>query len=532
MIIIDHNYQITLKDFERVTREKVPVQLSEQSDYIQYINQGQEFIQSAIREHIPIYGVNTGFGDSCRNQFSYEYTKKLQNNLVNFHGCGIGKPFSPEETHGILLLRLISLSKGYSGVRYILLKQFEKYINIPLLPIIPEIGSVGASGDLTPLSYIAATISGKRKVYYQGNITDSDIALAQENIKPIEFEPKEALAILNGTSVMTAISANALIDTIKVTQFMEILTSMTIEILKGNKGSFSKLIHQIKPFYGQVKSAKTISNYLSTSKIARSQVEINHSVQDEQLYSTSNIYLEHSIQDKYSLRCSPQIIGVLWDTIKWFEEWLTIEMNSVNDNPIIDHGNKTIYNGGNFYGGHICQGMDSIRSQLANMSDLLDKQMELIVDNKFNNGLPANLVFSKNGDSFINHGFKAMQISCTAITAEIMSLSYPISILSRPTESLNQDKVSLGTISARYTRNTLELIYYQIAIQLITLSQAMELRGINDFSQCSKDIFHELRKKVPFVDKDRPLDEDIINTLELIKGTSLIDIISKYNQEN
>lgn len=527
-IIIDNNYQINLSDFESIIYHNTLIRLSKNDKYVNFVNKGNEIIQSTIRKNIPIYGVNTGFGDSCTNQISYEYAKNLQKNLVKFHGCGIGPSFSSTESHGMILLRLISNSKGFSGVTYNLLSQLENYINIPILPVIPEIGSVGASGDLTPLSYIAATLSGKRKVYYNNEIIETKKALEKENIKPHDFEPKEALAILNGTSVMTAVSAIAILDAKKIVRITELTTAMTTEVLKGNKGGFSAFIHQSKPHPGQLRSAETICTYLSSSEMANTQDEINLSVHTPELNHKTNVRLERTIQDKYSLRCSPQVIGVLWDSLKWLEEWVTIEMNSANDNPLINPETGIIYKGGNFYGGHICLGMDTLRAGIANLADLIDKQMELIIDEKFNNGLSPNLSSTEGDNYFINHGFKAMQISGTAITVEINSLAQPISILSRPTESLNQDKVSLGTISARYTRNVNRLIEYLLSIQLLSLCQAMDLRGLDKFSKVSRNIYDEIRSIIPFVDQDREMDEDINKVVSLIQSNKLIDILTKY----
>ncbi|MDH5681703.1 MAG: aromatic amino acid ammonia-lyase [Spirochaetota bacterium] len=529
-IKIDNNYKITLEDFERITRGNYKIELSDNKEYISYINRGNEIIRETIKRHVPIYGVNTGFGDSCRNQIYYSYAKSLQENLVKFHGCGVGPYFSEAESHGMILLRLISNSKGHSGVTYMLLKQLERYINVPILPVIPELGSVGASGDLTPLSYIAATLMGSRKVYYKGKIVKTQEALDKENIKALVFEPKEALAILNGTSVMTAVSAYATIDAKKIIRLTELTTALAIEALKGNKGSLSDFNHQAKPHLGQIKTARTIKNYLSTSKMAKTQDEINLDVYSPDLDEKSNVLLERTIQDKYSLRCTPQIIGVLWDIMTWLEDWVTIEMNSANDNPLVDVEHVTIYNGGNFYGGHICQGMDSLRAGLANLADLIDKQIELLVDEKFSNGLPANLIHPDEEHHFVYHGFKAMQICCTALTVEIHSQAQPVSILSRPTESLNQDKVSLGTISARHTRNVIRLMENILAIHLLALCQAIELRGSHQFSHCAKDILNEIRKLVPFVDKDREMDEDIQKIVSLIGTNILTDIMDKYNK--
>ncbi|GMT49614.1 MAG: histidine ammonia-lyase [bacterium] len=516
-ITIDNQYHPSLKDFESICIGKVNIRLSNTKEFVEWIEKGHQIIRETIKRNIPIYGVNTGFGDSCKNQIAYERVKELQANLIRFHGCGVGDNFSVMESTGVLLLRLVSNAKGYSGIRHVLLKQMELFITRGIIPLIPERGSVGASGDLTPLSYLAATLSGDRKVYYKGEIVEAKEALEKEKLPPLVFEAKEALAVLNGTSVMTAIAAFAVIRAKRIMRLSELTTCLTVEVLKGNKGSFSRLIHQIKPFKGQIKTAETIYQYLSDSKIANTQNEIINMAKENQQAQMDSIQLGQSIQDRYSLRCSPQIIGVLRDTLDWVEDWVTTEMNSVNDNPLIDPETGRIYKGGNFYGGHICQSMDSLRSALCNIADLMDRQVELVIDEKFNNGLSPNLISTKGDHLYIRHGFKALQITATALTVEIISRSNPISVLSRPTESLNQDKVSLGTISARTTRDVIKMTEQVLAIQILALCQAMDLRGLEEFSSIAKDVHKLVRDKIPFLDEDRPMDQDIYQIVDMME---------------
>ncbi len=524
-IIIDHQYHLSLKTFESICLGTAKMELSNKKDFVDLIEKGHQVIQDTIKNNIPIYGVNTGFGDSCKNQIAHDRVKELQANLIRFHGCGVGAYLSILESTAVLILRLVSNAKGYSGIRHVLLKQMELFINRGIIPLIPEQGSVGASGDLTPLSYLAAALSGDRKVYYKGEVLETSSVLEKENIPPLVFEAKEALAILNGTSVMTAIGALSVIRANRIMRLSELTTSLTVEVLKGNKGSFSKLIHQIKPFKGQIKTAETIYHYLSDSKIANTQNEIINMAQENQLTQTDSVQLGQSIQDRYSLRCSPQIIGVLRDTLDWVEDWVTTEMNSVNDNPLIDPETGRIYKGGNFYGGHICQGMDSLRAAICNIADLVDRQVELVVDEKFNNGLSPNLI-AMNGDHlYIKHGFKALQITATALTVEIISRANPISVLSRPTESLNQDKVSLGTISARATRDVIRMTEQVLAIQILALCQAMDLRGLEGFSSTARRLHKLIREDIPFLNEDRPMDQDIHQVVDMMKQQSFDQIM-------
>lgn len=397
----------------------------------------------------------------------------------------------------------------------------KNLLNHDIVPCIPEIGSVGASGDLTPLSYIAAVLMGQRKVIYKNKITDTKTALEKEKLTPLKLKSKEGLALMNGTSVMTAIASIAWMDLKKLSNISDFITAVTVEIINGNEIPFREKVSLIKNHIGQIESAQYIFNILKNSKRVykyENLLNIIGTIQGNNFKKN-----DRRIQDRYSVRCAPQINGVLRDTLKFSKTWIENEINSANDNPLIDPDDKTVYNSGNFYGGHISCACDYLRVALANIIDLSDKQSALIIDGKFNN-LTENLIPEFKDDSplkGIQHGFKAAQISISAICSEIQYLSNPISIHSRPTESLNQDKVSLGTISARKLRDSIDLAYLQFSIHLLAVLQAMDLIGLNDFSNFSKNVHLEIRKFTKFLDKDRPMDEEIIKVRDFLKKTDI-----------
>lgn len=530
VIEIDNSYNITLEDYEKIINNVAQIKLSINENFIRLINKGHNHIKEKIKQGLSIYGVTTGFGDSSKYHIPYTIAKKLQENLFKYHGCGLGKTYSEKETRGIMVLRLIANSKGYSGVTYKLLKQLEQFIKLDIIPLIPELGSVGASGDLTPLSYIAATLTGRRKVLYKGRVVEASEALRDNNLEAVTLEPKEGLAIMNGTSVMTAVAGICVIEAKKIASLVELTSALSIEVLKANKSPFSSIIHKNKPHNGQIKSAENIMSYLSSSKIA---VDYDNMLDDvkNHLEKDDNKYeLKKHIQDKYSLRCSPHIIGALRDVLEWCEKLVTTEMNSVTDNPIIDYEDGGVYSGGNFYGGHICTTMDTLRASIADIADLIDKQLSLIIDEKFNNGLPPNLAYIKDNEPPIKHGLKAVQITCTSLTVEVLSKSNPIRTLSRPTEAMNQDKVSLGSISANHTRDSIELLKYIIAIQLISLAQAMDLIGVDNFCDTSKNIYNIIREVSKFIDDDRELDEDIDNVYKLLNDDKIYRYLIKFDK--
>ncbi|NOS88303.1 MAG: aromatic amino acid lyase, partial [Methylococcaceae bacterium] len=359
-----------------------------------------------------------------------------------------------------------------------------------ILPLIPQEGSVGASGDLTPLSYLAAVLAGEREVYYQGETVAAATVLASLGITPLRLNPKEGLAIMNGTAVMTALACLAYQRAAYLSQLSTRITSLASVALLGNAGHFDEQLFSVKPHAGQIDVARRIrTDLLGDVPTARN---------------------DSRLQDRYSLRCAPHIIGVLEDALPWFRQFIENELNSANDNPIIDAEHGRVLHGGHFYGGHIAFAMDSMKTAVANLADLMDRQMAQLVDTKFNHGLPANLSGAKAGQTMLNHGFKAVQIGVSAWTAEALKLTMPASVFSRSTECHNQDKVSMGTIAARDCLRVLELTEQVAAAVLLSVVQAVELRGANTrLSPHLMATFSQVRALIPFLEADRALEQDL-----------------------
>lgn len=512
---------LTIEQIFDVTYNNKKVQFPDDINFKNKILNSRNFLESYIKKGYPIYGVTTGFGDSCHNQISPEKTQQLQISLVNFHGIGVGNFFSNEEGRAITLIRLNSNIKGYSAIRLNLAELMRDLINHNISPVIPQLGSVGASGDLTPLSYLAAVLMGERKVYYKGKITETKNAFKSESLKPVKLESKEGLALMNGTSVMTAIVSLAWMNINKLANISDFITGATVSIINGNDIPFREKVSLIKNHKGQIASASYIFNTIKDSKAIH---KYEHLL--DKIGTIENNHFKKNdfkIQDRYSIRCAPQINGVLRDTLDFAKTWIENEINSANDNPLVDAGNQTIYNSGNFYGGHISCVSDYLRIGLANIADLSEKQAALIIDGKYNN-LTENLIPKLEESSPLKgllHGFKAAQISISALSSEIQFLSNPVSIHSRPTESLNQDKVSLGTISARKLKESVDLAYFQFSIHLLAILQAIELIGVNEFSPYIIEVYKEMRKFTKFVKEDRPLDEEVLKVTEFLKKTDI-----------
>lgn len=493
---------LTVHDIVAISNGSKKVQLSNNDHFTRKIIKGAQFLDDLLEEEGVIYGVTTGYGDSCTTNIPTSQIEELPINLTRFHGCGMGRHFTHDISLATLATRLSSLCQGYSGVRLELLQQIVDFINHDIAPLIPEEGSVGASGDLTPLSYVAATLIGEREVLYKDKIKPSIEVLHQLKLEPIKLRPKEGLAIMNGTAVMTAIACTAWSRAEYLTRLTTRLTSMASIALRGNSNHFDEILFSVKPHKGQIKIAEWVRHDLNHYKHPRN---------------------SSRLQDRYSIRCAPHVIGVLKDSLPWMQEFIENELNSANDNPIIDGEGEHVLHGGHFYGGHIAFVMDSMKNCVANLADLMDRQMALLMDTKFSHGLPPNLSGSPAERSSINHGFKAVQIAVSAWTAEALKLTMPASVFSRSTECHNQDKVSMGTISARDCLRILELTEQVAAAELLSVCQALEIRlrkneideaSLNkDLLSFKKNIFESFN----FLDEDRPLESNLREMTQAIR---------------
>ncbi|MBL4828044.1 MAG: aromatic amino acid lyase [Spongiibacteraceae bacterium] len=493
---------LTIDDIIAIAQNYQPVKLSEQKTFREKIIRGAQFLDRLLEEEGVIYGVTTGYGDSCTVSVPPHLVEELPVHLSRFHGCGMGEMLSPVQVRAVMAVRLVSLSYGYSGVRFVLLEKIQEFINNDIVPVIPQEGSVGASGDLTPLSYLAAALMGEREVIHDGQRLPSIEVLRQCDIEPIHLRPKEGLALMNGTAVMTAIACLAYSRAQYLSKLSARITAMMSVALMGNANHFDELLFKVKPHAGQIAVARWIRSDLHTQELPRN---------------------SNRLQDRYSIRCAPHVIGVLQDSLPWMRDFIENELNSANDNPIIDGEGEHVMHGGHFYGGHIAFVMDSMKNCVANLADLMDRQMALLMDPKFNNGLPANVSGSCAERAMINHGFKAVQIGTSAWTAEALKLTMPASVFSRSTECHNQDKVSMGTIAARDCLRVLELTEQVASAALLAATQGLALRkqqgDVSDryltdsIKQMKADVFQHF----DFLTEDRPLESSLRKFVELIQ---------------
>jgi phenylalanine ammonia-lyase len=515
---------LTLLDALDVSRGERVVRLSKRA--AEAVGASRGLKEELIEREIPIYGVTTGFGDSAHRQISPAKADRLQQNILRFMGCGTGPTAPAEVARVTMLLRANCLSKGNSGVRVELVERLLDLLNHDVTPFIPERGSCGASGDLAPLSYVGRALAGDGRVSVGGETRDASEALAELGLEPFLLESKEGLALTNGTSFMSAFACLAIGAARELADLADLMTAMAAEALLGNRGHFNAfLFERAKPHPGMVTSAGHIRELLADSRLAADSDELFAGGLD----GAGFLELDRHVQDKYSIRCAPHVIGVLRDVLDWVERWVTIEINSSDDNPLFNVPGGRVESGGNFYGGHIGQAMDSLKVALANLCDLMDRQLELVVDEKFNRGLTPNLIPRFGVDhpeAGLHHGFKGMQLCSSAMTAEAMHLCAPTTIHSRSTEAHNQDKVSMGTIAARDARSIVELAQNIAGIHLMACCQALELRGVEQAGPRTQRAFRLVREHVPFLDRDRYVDVDIAATVALIQTGAMSQFVS------
>ena len=501
-LVIDGSH-VSFEDILAVAKDGMPVSISKSRTFGKRMGRTQKALMDAMQKGVAVYGVNTGYGKSCGNRISMKTALKNGANIFRFHGCGTGDPIGIEETRAAMLARIICLARGYSGVSIGLLKQMADFLNAGITPVVPAEGSVGASGDLTPMSYIGAALMGERDVFYEDDIMPALAAMKKAGLKPYPYLPKEPLSMVNGTTTMTGI---AVLDVERAQRILDaaiVATALSVHAMKGNAHHYHPVISEAKPFPGQAHVAKKISHLL-LSRVSARQLE------DDGL---------ETLQDPYSLRCAPQVLGVLSDALAWIKKWVEIEANSSNDNPIFDPATGQVLMGGNFYGGHIAFAMDGLKAALASAADMCDRQVMLLVNPNLSRGLPGDLVCVNGDQEGLHHGFKAMSISSSALAAEALKATMPAASFSRSTESHNQDKVSMGTIAARDAERVCTLTERVVSIHLLAAAQACDLRQNIRVRPLLARVLQNIRQASDPVIEDRPLDEDIERMCVVIRYT-------------
>ncbi len=477
------------------------MRLSEDPSWLAKLQEGRLVIERSLSAGHKIYGVSTGVGYSSGQTIDPDHTHEFAYQIIRQHGCGLGEMLTVEQGRAVVFARLVSLAKGYSAVRPELLEALCGLLNRGVIPVIPSLGSVGASGDLTPLSYLASVLAGEREAYYQGSIRPADEALKEAGLPVHRFVPKESLAIMNGTAVMTALGAIVAARFARTLTVCEAATALCAEVLFGRSQAFATLAHTLKHHPGQIASAAAIRTALAGSRM------IDHGKENGRM-----------VQDPYSIRCAPHVIGAARDSLTWTQQVLGRELNSVNDNPLVDPEKGEMIFAGNFYGGHVALTMDLLKIAAASVADLMDRQYALLVDARLNVGLPETLV------AYQGCGVKALQLTSSALTAMAVQHAAPDTLLSRPTEANNQDKVSMGQNGALNAAEVMTLLQQVLAALLVALANAAALRDEERFSPSGRELLRRIRTFSPVLTADRRLDHDLRSLTAAIDTETLFAV--------
>lgn len=461
-----------------------------------------------------IYGINTGFGPMAQYKVSQDNVLQLQYNLIRSHSSGSGNPLPPDAVKALMVARLNSLVQGYSGVHPETAVILQALINNNITPLIFEHGGVGASGDLVQLAHLALVLIGEGEVMVDGKPQPTAEVFKQYNITPLKVHIREGLALINGTSAMTGIGLLNLVYAKRLLQYAVVLSAMTNEVVEAYDDHFSYELNVVKKHTGQNKVAGMLRKTLEGSKLIRSR--------SEHLYNPENIrhdVFEDKVQEYYSLRCVTQVLGPIFDTIAYAEKVVVDELNSVNDNPVIDHDNHNIFHGGNFHGDYVSLEMDKLKTAVTKLSMLSERQLNYLLNNKLNEKFPP---FVNLGVLGFNFGMQGMQFTATSTVAENQTLSFPMYVHSIPNNNDNQDIVSMGCNAALITKKVVDNAFEVLAIQMITVLQAVDYAECADrLSPVTREIYNHLRKIVPRFVEDKPRYDQLKQVKDYIRENDI-----------
>lgn len=512
-LMIDGN-SLTFEKVEFFLKNNPEISLTESS--VRKIKRSRKQVDDWVENGEVIYGVTTGFGEFANVNISKKDIKKLQENLILSHAVGCGENLPPVMVKIMMLLRLNALAKGYSGIRLSTLQLLIKMINNNIIPVVPSQGSVGSSGDLVQLSHLVLSMIGKGRVQIVKDLLDENAhntkiisatsGLKKFNLNPVILEAKEGLALINGTQMMTSFAVYIAIRAQKLIKLADIGAAMSHEALRATDKAFDKKIHELRPFPGQITTAKNILSLIYKSEIRK-----------------SHLKNDPRVQDAYSIRCVPQIHGASRDAIDYVLSRVKIEMNSVNDNPIIFPETGEHIEGGNFHGQSMALAMDFMGIALSELANVSERRTERMVNGALSQGLPRFL--TKKGG--LNSGLMIAQYTAASLVSENKVLAHPASVDSIPTSANQEDHNSMGSIAARKCHKIMQNLENVLAIEMLTSSQALEYLKPLKPGTGTGTAYAEIRKVVKPLNEDRLLYNDVKNVAELIKNDSLLNAVEK-----
>lgn len=472
-----------VKDF--LGNSESTVEITE--DAYKRVDASRKVVENIIAEGKTIYGITTGFGLFCDVLISKEKVEDLQTNLIRSHACGVGKSFEQPVALLMMVFRLNTMLKGHSGVTRELVEQLRLYINKRIIPVVPEQGSLGASGDLAPLSHMALTLIGEGEVFFMDERRNTPDVLESLGIEPITLQAKEGLALINGTQPMTAQGVINYIEADKLMHDSLWIASLTHQALNGISDAYNHQIHESRGYPEQIYVAEKMLEYLEGSQLTTRQGEVR-------------------VQDGYSIRCIPQVHGASLQTLKYVKEKLEIEMNAANDNPLI-FSEDEVYSGGNFHGQPIAIAMDLLKIGVAEIANITERRIERLVNPALNGDLPAFL----SPEEGLQSGAMILQYAAASLVSENKTLAHPASVDSIPSSANQEDHVSMGTIGARHARDIINNARYVVATELFIAMTAAEIKGKDKLSPATRKKFDEYRLMADFIDHDRNFSIEINN---------------------
>jgi histidine ammonia-lyase len=486
LVIGEH--PLTIEDVVQVARHKnIKISLSKKA--IKNIEKARKVVDDIVDDEKIVYGVTTGFGMFKNKVISPDDVKTLQKNLIRSHAIGTGSYFSEEIVRAATLIRLNSLSHGYSGVRLNVIEALIDLLNYGIYPYVPAKGSVGASGDLAPLSHLMLVIMGEGEVIVDGKRRESEEILQANGLNPVVLEAKEGLALNNGTSFMTGIACLNVYDAELLSKSYDLVLALSLEGLAGTLAAYESRVHKLRPHQGQMDCAKNVTNILHDSKII------------------SSYNRQERVQDSYSLRCAPQVHGAAKDSIAHVRKVIEVEVNATTDNPLIFHDANEAVSAGHFHGEPLAMVMDFLSIAIAELGNISERRQAKMLDSANSEGLPAFLTDSERAG--LNSGYMIAQYTSAALVAENKVLAHPACVDSIPTSANQEDHVSFGTIAARQAREIINNVFDIMTIEAMLAAQALEYRGPEHMAKGSRFLFDLIRVRVEVLEEDRILYKDL-----------------------
>lgn len=500
-VILDGN-SLTIEQVVAVARFGAHVSLSP-STY-EAIDASRALVERIVAEERIVYGISTGFGEFSKITIGSDRSAALQENLILSHCVAVGAPLSEETVRAMMLLRANALSKGYSGIRRVLIETLIAMLNAGVHPIVPEQGSLGASGDLAPLSHMALVLIGRGEAMYHGERLPGAEAMKRAEIPTFHLLAKEGLALINGTQCMTAIGTLAWYDLNRATEIADITASLSMQALTCLMSAFDPRIHAVRPHGGQSLVARNIRLLCENSP----SMERNRNLR---------------IQDAYAIRCIPQVHGAVRDALNHVRHVFETEMNAVTDNPILFLDDESVLSGGNFHGEPVALVMDYLSIAAAELASISERRLERMVNPTLSNGLPA---FLAPGGG-INSGFMICQYSAASLVSENKVFAHPASVDSIPSSANQEDHVSMGTTAARNCRRIVENLYSVLAFELMAAAQGIDLRGTCELSPVQQSVYEMVRKVVPFLSQDEEMRPYVAAINALVRSTDIENTVKR-----